>query len=68
VLADEPTGNLDPAAGETVFNLLLELQRRHGTTALVVTHNPELARRCGRILTLSEGSLVRETADGTGLR
>jgi lipoprotein-releasing system ATP-binding protein len=57
VLADEPTGNLDPSAGEAVFALLVELQRRHGTTALVVTHNPELARRCGRILTLEGGFL-----------
>ena len=55
VLADEPTGSLDPASGSVVFDLLLDLQRRHGTTALVVTHNPELARRCARILTLEDG-------------
>jgi lipoprotein-releasing system ATP-binding protein len=61
VLADEPTGSLDPAAGSVVFDLLLDLQRRHGTTALVVTHNPDLARRCARILTL-EGGVIR---DGT---
>jgi len=61
VLADEPTGSLDPASGSVVFDLLLDLQRRHGTTALVVTHNPELARRCARILTL-DGGIVR---DGT---
>ena len=58
VLADEPTGNLDPGSGEVVFRLLVDLQRRHGTTALVVTHNPELARRCGRMLSL-EGGLLR---------
>jgi predicted ABC-type transport system involved in lysophospholipase L1 biosynthesis ATPase subunit len=57
LLADEPTGNLDPASGEHVFELLLELQRRHGTTAVVVTHNPEIAGRCARILTLTDGSL-----------
>lgn len=57
VVADEPTGNLDPAAGDVVFRLLVELQRRHGTTALVVTHNPELARRCDRILLLENGVL-----------
>ncbi len=57
VLADEPTGNLDPASGEGVFRLLVDLQRRHGTTALVVTHNPELARRCGRMLALDGGVL-----------
>ncbi|GMU66483.1 MAG: lipoprotein-releasing system ATP-binding protein LolD [Acidobacteriota bacterium] len=57
VLADEPTGNLDPAAGETVFSLLAALVERHGTTALVVTHNRELARRCARILVLEAGLL-----------
>jgi lipoprotein-releasing system ATP-binding protein len=57
LLADEPTGNLDPDSGERVFGLMLELQQRHGTTALVVTHNPELARRCGRLLTLENGIL-----------
>lgn len=57
VLADEPTGNLDPEAGEGVFRRLVELQTSHGTTALLVTHNPELARRCGRISLLEEGVL-----------
>jgi lipoprotein-releasing system ATP-binding protein len=57
LLADEPTGSLDPESGELVFNLMLRLQERHGTTALVVTHNPDLARRCGRVLLLEEGSL-----------
>ena len=46
LLADEPTGNLDPASGEQVFQLLLELQARHGTTGILVTHNPEIAGRC----------------------
>lgn len=57
LLADEPTGNLDPKSGEHVFELMLELQERHGTTALVVTHNPELAGRCGRVLALEGGVL-----------
>ena len=57
LLADEPTGNLDPASGEQVFELLVALQRRHGTTAVLVTHNPEIARRSGRILRLAEGRL-----------
>jgi lipoprotein-releasing system ATP-binding protein len=57
LLADEPTGNLDPRSGEQVFDLMLELQARHGTTALVVTHNPELAGRCGRVLALEGGVL-----------
>jgi lipoprotein-releasing system ATP-binding protein len=57
LLADEPTGNLDPASGDQVFALLLELQARHRTTAVVVTHNPSIAARCGRILTLTDGVL-----------
>lgn len=57
LLADEPTGNLDPRSGEQVFDLMLEMQARHGTTALVVTHNPDLAQRCGRVLALEGGLL-----------
>jgi len=57
LLADEPTGNLDPASAEQVFGLLVELQARHGTTAIVVTHNPALAARCARICRLENGTL-----------
>lgn len=57
LLVDEPTGNLDPASGEQVFSQLLALQRQHGTTAVLVTHNPEMARRCGRVVILEEGRL-----------
>ena len=57
LLADEPTGNLDPESGETVFELLLSLQARHHTTGVLVTHNPEIARRCTRILRLDGGVL-----------
>jgi putative ABC transport system ATP-binding protein len=57
LLADEPTGNLDPESGEHVFELLLELQERRGTTTLVVTHNPALAERCGKLLALEAGVL-----------
>ncbi|HWN45571.1 MAG TPA: ABC transporter ATP-binding protein [Thermoanaerobaculia bacterium] len=58
LLADEPTGNLDPESGEQVFRLMLELQARHGTTGVLVTHNPEIAGRCTRILRLEAGHLV----------
>ncbi|HEX9735639.1 MAG TPA: ABC transporter ATP-binding protein [Thermoanaerobaculia bacterium] len=58
LLADEPTGNLDPASAEHVFGLLLDLQERHRTTAVVVTHNPALAKRCAKIRTLADGRLV----------
>jgi lipoprotein-releasing system ATP-binding protein len=57
LLADEPTGNLDPASGETVFELLLALQARHRTTGVLVTHNPEIAQRCTRTLRLDGGVL-----------
>ncbi len=61
LLADEPTGNLDPESGERVFDLLIHLQERRGTTALVVTHNPDLAGRCARLLRLEGGVLRPES-------
>lgn len=61
LLADEPTGNLDPESGDRVFDLLLGLGRRHGTTAVVVTHNPAIAKRCGRVLELVGGRLQEVT-------
>jgi lipoprotein-releasing system ATP-binding protein len=57
MLADEPTGNLDPKSGDQVFDLLAELQGRHRATVVLVTHNPEIARRCGRLLRLEDGLL-----------
>jgi len=57
LLADEPTGNLDPASGDNVFALLLDLQARHHTTGILVTHNPEIAERCTRIQRLDGGVL-----------
>jgi len=57
VLADEPTGNLDPQTGERVGDLLLELNARRDTALVVVTHNAALARRLGRAVTLVEGRL-----------
>lgn len=58
LLCDEPTGNLDRAAGANVVSLLLELAAIHGTTVLLVTHNLEHAARFSRRLTLAEGRLV----------
>jgi lipoprotein-releasing system ATP-binding protein len=57
LLADEPTGNLDPATGDHVFELLRSMALRHGTTMVLVTHNPELARRCARLFLLEDGIL-----------
>ena len=57
VLADEPTGNLDPETGERVAELLLELNRSRGTALVVVTHSDALAARLGRAVTLVDGHL-----------
>jgi lipoprotein-releasing system ATP-binding protein len=58
LLADEPTGNLDAATADTVFHQLLALVRNTGMAALVATHNPELAKRMDRTVTLKEGVLL----------
>ncbi|MEO8198781.1 MAG: ABC transporter ATP-binding protein [Thermoanaerobaculia bacterium] len=62
LLADEPTGSLDPESGAAVVELLEALQSGRGMTAIIVTHNPVLARRCDRILTLAGGALHFESA------
>jgi len=57
LLADEPTGNLDPKTGDQVLDLLLEMNRAHGTALVVVTHSPSLAKRLGRQVVLADGHL-----------
>lgn len=58
VLADEPTGNLDVATSDRVFAELLEQVRGQGLAALIATHNPDLARRMDRVVTLRDGKIV----------
>ncbi len=58
MLADEPTGNLDPGTSDTVFDVLMELVRETGLSALIATHNHELAARMDRVLRLDEGVLI----------
>jgi lipoprotein-releasing system ATP-binding protein len=62
VLADEPTGNLDPATGERIGELQREMNRTRGTALVVVTHNEQLAERIGRALVLRGGVLVPRDA------
>jgi lipoprotein-releasing system ATP-binding protein len=61
LLADEPTGNLDPATSTTVFDQLYALARSEGVAALVATHNLELARHMDRVLALKDGKLEQQT-------
>jgi putative ABC transport system ATP-binding protein len=63
-MADEPTGNLDGATGVEVADLMFRLNREHGTTLLLVTHDSALASRCGRRLSLSAGRLVGDDVAG----
>ena len=58
LLADEPTGNLDRATGQVVMDLLFGLQARLGTTLLLITHDPALAERCGRVVRMEDGRIV----------
>jgi len=58
LLADEPTGSLDAATGEAVIQLMFELNRERGSTLVLVTHDPSIAARCGRTITIAAGRLV----------
>ncbi len=58
ILADEPTGNLDTAAADEIFKLLYEVNQESGTTFLIVTHDPRLAKRCRRVVELVDGRIM----------
>jgi lipoprotein-releasing system ATP-binding protein len=68
ILADEPTGNLDPKTSQVVYDLFLQLQAERGIAFLIATHNPELARRADRIYRLVDGRAreVSGTTDADG--
>lgn len=57
LFADEPTGNLDQHTAENIIDLLFSMNKNHGTTLLLVTHDPALAKRCSRVLTIDAGCL-----------
>ena len=68
LLADEPTGNLDPSTGEEVQQLMLELNHEHGAALIVATHNERLAAAMGRMLRLADGRLLETEVFPTARR
>ena len=60
LLADEPTGNLDGVNGEAIMQLLFGLRDKHGATLVLVTHAPDLAARCDRVIRLDDGRIAGE--------
>ena len=63
ILADEPTGNLDTATGEQIFDIFMKLQDQ-GKTLVLVTHDAQAAQRCDRIITMRDGRIVADTRNG----
>ncbi len=61
LLADEPTGSLDAAAGRIIIDLLFDLRARHGSTLVLVTHSADLAARCDRVLRIEDGRMVPDS-------
>jgi putative ABC transport system ATP-binding protein len=60
IFADEPTGNLDSTTGELVEKMLFNLNREKGITLIIVTHDPDLAKKCRRIIELKDGEIIRD--------
>ncbi|WP_026029282.1 MULTISPECIES: ABC transporter ATP-binding protein [Aliivibrio] len=60
LFADEPTGNLDQHTAEHIIELLFEMNQKHGTTLILITHDPKLAERCDRTLTIDAGRIFEE--------
>jgi putative ABC transport system ATP-binding protein len=58
LLADEPTGSLDTETGQRVLDLMLNMNRVHGTTLVLVTHDPQLAQRCDRRIQVVAGQVL----------
>ncbi len=62
IFADEPTGNLDVATGDDIIELLFARRAETGATLLVITHDPALAEKCERVLTMADGRIVSDTS------
>lgn len=60
LFADEPTGNLDQSTAEHIIELLFDMNQKHGTTLVLITHDPKLAQRCERTLTINAGQINEE--------
>ncbi|MGI9362786.1 MAG: ATP-binding cassette domain-containing protein, partial [Parasphingorhabdus sp.] len=60
IFADEPTGNLDGVTGEKIIELLFERQKASKATLLIITHDPDLAKRCDRIIELRDGMIDKD--------
>jgi ABC-type lipoprotein export system ATPase subunit len=67
ILADEPTGNLDSVAGRELMDLLRTLNRTQGSTFMIVTHDPSVARLTDRVIVMADGHIVREDIIGSAL-
>jgi putative ABC transport system ATP-binding protein len=62
IFADEPTGNLDAATGSAIIDLLFARRAESAATLIIITHDPALAERCERIITLADGKIASDTA------
>lgn len=63
LFGDEPTGNLDGKTGRAIIDLLFELAKSRGSTLILVTHDPALADRCDRVISMADGNIVDDTGD-----
>lgn len=63
LFGDEPTGNLDGKTGRSVIDLIFDLSKERGSTLVLVTHDPALADRCDRVISMSDGRIVDDTGD-----
>ncbi len=63
LFGDEPTGNLDFKTGSAIIDLIFDLQKKRGSTLVIVTHDPSLADRCDRVVSMQDGRIVDDTGD-----